>query len=244
MNKKIKWVLLIILLLLVGCFFASKYYAFSKGTEILKEVNDDSDLTQPWYTVIPQKISISNASKNYVPNSTKAFTYKNISFRIPDINFEEAKIENTDESFSIFSGDVGKFMVLPNVSHNLQDILDQDNILKPILEENNITDQFSFKKFVYSKIPNDISFFDSNNEIIATYSFLKLKSAFLVTGGEKYLGYFEDDDLRGFQYCKPELCDVVLSEIFLPSNDSLLLRFSFFNQNEIDYVLSSINVVE
>lgn len=195
---------------------AQTYFNFEAKKLLSK---DGNDLNSPVYTV-----SLSSLKLDGVAAEGKMFEYKGIGFITPEYLNMTSSGSTNEKNLKLSDESAGKLLVA-TYHENLE----------------GFEDDFQKRKEIFSVSSDDLSFFDSKSELVKKYEKLALKSIYLAVGGEKYLSYFEEGSIKGFQYCKPGLCDNVLVELFYPEpgNGTFILIFKNFNQTEINSVLKS-----
>lgn len=162
---------------------------------------------------------------------TETLGFDDVKFQIPT-DKPIIRTEDKENSFKIETD--GKTVIFINAINKK---IDFENTLLKLAYG-----YFSLKS-VYNQNPDNINFFDSEETLKKEYDILALKTRYLPQGGEKYLGYFEKDDIKGFQACKPELpqCNNIFIEIFIKDKTNpIIFILKGFSQDEINYILQSI----
>lgn len=238
-------IILLILIVIPGSFIGYKWYTHYKlSSEFLVYSSIDSPEARAKLT----KLELNTAFKPY---STETVNFGDVIFQIPKES-SDLKIEKKENSIKIETN--GKTILFQNQSDQFinqinegyfiiggEKVLLSEEVVQLLLNEK-IDTEYELLKFVYNQNPNNINYFSSNKTLKIQYELLALKIASLLTGGDKYLANFEDNSIKCFQACKPELdgCKNTLVQLFTnDENTSIILIFKGFNQEEINYVLKS-----
>lgn len=114
--------------------------------------------------------------------------------------------------------------------------------LKKIVGEDTMNDPFLFEKSIYSSTANDVKLFIPRTEAAKLLMFLPIKSLSMF---QTYIQYFTDDRIRGFQYDVAAKGKATVIHFFdKNNNDYEIIIGGDVNQNEIDFIISSIKLKE
>lgn len=238
-------IILIIIIVSLGSFIGYKWYPLYK---LSNELLVYSSIDSPEARVKIAKLELNTTFKTH---STETVNFDDYIFQIPKES-SDLKIEKKENSIKIESD--GKTILIENQYNQFlsqinegyfiiggKKILLSEEVIQLIRNEK-IDTEYELLKFAYSQNPNNINYLSSNKTLKIQYELLALKIAFLLTGGGKYLAYFEDNSIKGFQACKPGLdeCESTFVQLFTNDKDtSIILIFKGLNQEEINYILKS-----
>lgn len=113
--------------------------------------------------------------------------------------------------------------------------------LKNYFGEENMKDDLSFTKKLYSYSPDQLSIFQSHKDFTVTFVMLTLKSLLLVNDPETGLYYFNAQNARGFQMGNPEKTSTKSTFIDLYDNTGHKFELVIKNamQNDVDIIINS-----
>ena len=120
-----------------------------------------------------------------------------------------------------------------SISQNLKKSI--KNVSSIIIEDN-----FSLYNLIYSYTPNINIFKDSYKQIKYDLTLTKLKAITLPNGGDKSIYKYSNKHYKWFQFCSPRDCKNVAVQFFDKKKDYIFI-FTNFTQEEINFVLNSIN---
>ncbi len=112
---------------------------------------------------------------------------------------------------------------------------------KRVFGEKNLYSEYNFEKLCLNSIPNQVSFFSSGEEIFKVTMMVPLKSMLFL--GDKVYS-FSVNDIYGFQFMNTKNTKTQYAHIFDKNDRCIELSFQNMNQNEVDSILSSIQVVD
>lgn len=221
-------IIVLVLVVMLGSFVGYKWYThYTLSNELLLYSSKDSPEAK-------SKLSKLELNTAFKPDSTETVHFSNTLFQIPKGDDKKISFANLNNRFidQIYNG----YLVIGG-----EKIALSEGTLQ-WLRNNKIDTEYELLKFVYGGDFADIKFFSSNNALQIQYELLALKIAFLLTGGEQYIGNFEDTSVKGFQACKPmaDSCTTTLVQLFANrGNESIIIYLRGFNQEEINYIIKS-----
>lgn len=189
----------------------------------------------------------------FLPAESLDLSFENFTFKVPAEN-KSVESEKNKNSLKIKITDNKTITVVKTAEGNFIDSIKNGYFIESgekkllskevikLMQTEEITSEYKLLKFIYEQDPDNIRFFSSNAKLKIQYELLSLKNAFALSGGEKYLGYFENNSTRGFQACNPtlETCVNTLVQLFTNPDDSTIFIFKGLNQEEINYVINSV----
>lgn len=117
------------------------------------------------------------------------------------------------------------------------------NIKKELIEIDKKIDtlnSFEVYRYLYNYLPDKSIIKNSYSNIKKDIRLSSLKAISSVSGSEKMLYELQYNNYKGFQFCIPEECGNIFIRLFDEKNNELVLIVKNFTQNEIDFVLSSL----
>jgi len=235
MNKKIIFICSIAVLTL---FFGIKLNNFLIGQKILGTSTTAENLK-----IKPIRRYIKPANNRYC----LCFTMAGMKFDIPKTDTVRTfKYKDVFRSF-LFRDSSGLKIYKDSIKIDFSKILTSmeptyNNVIGNYIKNHKIVSSFDLLLLTYNKTPDDISFFNLSKEnTIIQYTFLKLKDLSEVTGSEKGIYYFILNNIKAFQYGSPETRKITFVSVFINKGDEYLLNFTGFKQEQIDYVINSID---
>jgi hypothetical protein len=197
----------------------------------------------PWAYILPIDRTVErliNSSSN-----SQTFYYENLKFNVPWKKLEvNKKIENGLLLSSL--GEQNKGFFVNRINDSVIKIgkrLVEENpadapMIKMFFGKKVFNSGFAFYDKCLSTSPNKISIFTPKRQLGETLILLMLKT--IITRQDVKIFRFQTINLKGFQFGDPEANDGVEVEFFIGKDDTYLMKFISVNQNEIDYILSSI----
>ncbi len=222
-----------------------KGYVFYKATSIFEYSHSPNNCVK----TSPERNPIGKVELNNIKKIN--FVLTNLSFVIPQYNKVVKDSSITNKARIITFVDNSKVIVTYDSDIEGLDYLKHFNEISKNLDseyfndylsKHNIKTNYQFLKYTYNFKPNDISIFDSNNEIVVENAILRLKELVMVNGYDIYFNNFETPNIKGFQFGRPGVSKITLLNIF-DSNDqqySIISSGKLLKQEYIDYIISRI----
>ncbi len=237
MMKKIIIVLSVIIFL-IAVLVSSKYIYFY----YLEDIYYSTSYTK--YDGVKEYVILSPEDKNI--NERIDIKYVDtiagiVKFKYPYIN-EKPKIKIKKKDFLIYEKiDKSRKIVFVKKEDNLNYEIKRN--IREIDSEVDTTNIFQVYNKIYSHIPKLNILMDSYENIKYDLRLTKLKSVLLPNGSDKNIYKFDLGTLKGFQFCNPDNCSDTVVSLFDDKKEYTLV-FSNFTQNEIDFILSSIKIID
>jgi hypothetical protein len=228
------------IIVIVAVFFGIKLNNYFTGKKILGKF---TSIDAEYLKIKPKKRDIGFKVVDHFINCS----FSPIKFKIPKTDTVKTfKIREICRSFKFKDGsslkiirDTLRFSILKNLRSKKGS---NDNIIKRYLEEEKINSEFDLLLFTYNKTPADISFFNLSKEnTIIQYTFLKLKELSARSGAEDGFYYFNLTNLKGFQFGGTKAHETADIQIFTNKGEEYTLLFRGFNQEQIDYLIGSVD---
>lgn len=157
----------------------------------------------------------------------------------PSIDSIEVKKNDSLLIVGVLNKPLGKtksLMVIINDNDLSQEIKRE---VKNINSSIDTTNLFNVYNYIYSHVPEQNLLLDGYGKINLNLRLSHLKSIVTPNGGDKAIYEYSNDKLRAFQFCTPELCRTNFVSLYVRNKD-ILMTFKNFSQEEIDFVLSSL----
>ncbi len=237
MSRKI---IILSLIAVLALFFGIKLNNFIIGQKIL---GDYTSINSAYLKIKPVKRDI----RHGIAVASLYSSLAGIKFNIPKTDtFKTFKLREVYRAFyfadssklKVFKDSINMdfIQILSSIKHS------NNNIIGNYIRGNKVTSNFDLLLLTYNKTPTNISFFNLSKEnTIIQYTFLKLKDLCARSGEEKAFYYFNLKNIKGFQYGSPKPRWITQVDIYTNKGEKYLLVFTGFKQEQIDYIIASIN---
>lgn len=199
-----------------------------------------SETKDPVLYEIPKELQIKKIDSN-----NRIIHYDNIEFTSPYHKLVSTKNSSTGIAY-VF--DDGHKIMINKMKIDTYDVqanltLKQQKYLHNILGDENSKSSFELMKKIYMLTPDDLSYFASLNKITLKKELLAFKRIFIPCQDSDSLYCFDTNYIKGFQYGDPQNSKIIIIQIFIENkNCTLSLVGDNINQNDIDSILSTINI--
>jgi hypothetical protein len=197
----------------------------------------------PWAYIVPIDRNI--VRSHSLANSNRPFSFNGLKFRVPWKELRANKKIDTG-LFLSFHENQNKGIFVNSSQISVANIRDQligknpsDAIsINSLLGNDIFKSEYDLYNQCLSTSPDQTNIFTPKRELGKIFVLLMLKS--ILTRYDVKIYRFETIDLKGFQFGDPEKDNEVEAEFFDSNAKLYRMKFISANQNEIDYILSSI----
>jgi len=172
--------------------------------------------------------------------SLKRYSLPDFIFRTPWEPLKQIRLENT-YAFEFQGGRIMLCSLREEEGRLLKTLLsgppEESRAMQDLLGTENIVSEFALVNSCLEVTPSAAGLMSTIAELTRIRTLLIVKSAF--PGGESIFR-FQLDDLRGFQFGRPDNDPHVYVYLYTPRNRLLRLKFSGLTQDEIDRILGSL----
>lgn len=231
-------VLLVVSVILTGLYFPSMW-----SVPYTKMKYPKDRFPAAYLDLVPREVKTSQFNLDAYPN----FTYYGLGFRTP---WQEKPTIEEKNSLVIFRFPNDKSVVVfdPKYLPSVDDLLAKNPTelqkIKDIYGGEALKSTYNFYEYIFESSLDQISIFASRKEVLARTSAVVFKGIIVAgAGGESGLYSFTIGEIRGFQFGDPKVRKNILIYIF-DKEDKEYNILVFANQEEIDFILSSIKTTD
>ena len=241
--KKKNILIFCVLFLLILSFFISKVIWFNINEDAYFTMGRTYDGEVKYLMYNTEKRDINNVQSLFDNYSTES--YSKIRLKIPyNPNLDSItskKIKGAVLS-EIVSNEISKSFIINLENDELSKELKKE--LFDIDNKIDTTDIFGLYKIIYDYYPDKNLIINGYESIKKDIRLSSLKAINYVSGSEKKIYEFTNKTFKGFQFCIPNECKRISVKLFDRKNNEWTLLFKNFTQNEIDFILSSMELVD
>jgi hypothetical protein len=202
-----------------------------------------SVIKTPWAYVVPIERTIERS--NVGLNDYQTISFSGLKFMVP---WRELRANESIETGLFLSSAGGQrqgiFVSTSQVSvANLRERLGGDNpadaeMIKALLGNDSFKSEYDLYNQCLSTSPDQIGIFTPKRELGKAFVLLMLKR--ILTRYNVKIYRFQAKGLKGFQFGDPKTNTEVETEFFNGKGKKYRMKFISVNQNELDYILASI----
>lgn len=235
---------ILILLILSGFLFFLFPDLFPRIKIYMEIKGNFSENETPWAYVVPVNRSLNSLID--IHDTHRVYMYNELEFKAPwdnlvkniDIDPVKLFVFEHKKSIQLNYVDKNQFNILESlIDKNSQDI----QFYKEIFGEINIKSEYAIYNLSLDTSPSQIHLLMPFNELGQKSIMLIVKAAIVVDVDKIFR--FSTKNLRGFQFGEPDKNKEISVHIFDKKNRLFQIKFSSANQNEIDFILSSIKLL-
>lgn len=197
----------------------------------------------PWAYVVPIERTLEKSDIGL--NSYQTFSFNDLKFRVP---WSKPIVNKKIQAglFLSFLEDQNKGIFVnstPASVTNIRERLAGENpadakTIKTLLGNDIFKSEYDIYNQCLRTSPDQVNIFTPKRELGETFVLLMLKS--ILTGYDVKIYRFQTMDFKGFQFGDPKTNDEVEVDIFNGKGKMYRMKFISVDQNEIDYILTSI----
>lgn len=233
-------IILSVLLFLFFGYISSKYLWFSYNEDVYYSSNaTDYESIIEYIKTVPELREIElNYKGSYIDTSLLDIKLK-LPFNSEIDSIDLKLMDNKALVGGIINEDLSK-------SKSILFLINRDDVASKVKQELFGIDKTIDTLNIYNVYDKIFSHKPEMNILKDSYAKIKyelrlshLKSVVMVNGGNKKLYKYTENVFNAFQFCEPNICKAVSVSLFIDNQD-LLMTFKNFTQEEIDFVLSSL----
>lgn len=233
-------IILSVLFLLFMVYLVSKYLWFNYNEDLYYSSNvTDYESVVDHITKVPELREIKPTYRgSYIDTSLLDIKLK-LPFNRETDSIDLKLLDNKALVGGIVNEDLSK-------SKSILFLINKDDVASKVKQEIlgidrtiDTLDTYNVYDKIFSHKPKMNILKDSYAKIKYELRLSHLKSVVMVNGGDKKLYKYTENAFNAFQFCEPNICKAVSVSLFIDNQD-LLMTFKNFTQDEIDFVLSSL----
>jgi len=239
MKKIVIAILVLLTICVILIFWAPNLY--SRIRIYIEIKRNFSKSRTPWAYVVPVNRSLTSSVDS--SGTYHVYIYDGVEFKSPwgalikDIDLESSKIFIFEKrkSIQIFNIDNNQFKIIESlIEKNSTDT----QFYGEVFGNENIDSEYAIHNLSLATSPSQVKLLMPFNELGQKSVMLIVKAAIFVNSNKIFR--FRNNNVRGFQFGEPDNYKDIPVHIFDKNDRLYRIIFSSVNQDEIDYILSSI----